>query len=447
VILSGAVRRYLLALLTGILVFNFVDRFALGLVLQDIKKDLNLNDTQLGFLSGIAFALFYSTLGIPIARWADRGNRVTIISLTTALWSVAVALCGMAGSFAQLLLIRVGVAVGEAGAFAPGLSLIADYFNRSERPRAVAIYTLAGPLSAALGYLLAGQLNERYGWRAMFLLMSVPGLILAAAARFTLKEPRQLNASPASPHSSQPSVREVCRTLSANITFRHLLLCLSLQFFFSYGILQWQPSFFIRSHGFTSGQVGTWFALIYGIGGVLGTYLGGEIASRYAARNERLQLRAVAVAMAGCAVLLVCAYVASSPYLAFALLAGASTAQAATNGPVYATMQSLVPERMRAVSVAVVLLFANLIGMGLGPLATGALSDALRPWAGEESLRYALIILAPGYFWVGWRAWRASKTVAHDLAAASVKHDGPADATAAGGNTNITLETLSNEHL
>src|SRR5688572_2955426 len=137
-------KHYLLGLLSVILLFNYVDRQALGIVLQDIKLELDLTDTQLGFLSGIAFALFYSVMGIPIARWADRGNRVTIISLTTAVWSVAVALCGAAGSFVQLLLVRIAVAVGEAGGFVPGTSLLSDYFDRAERPRALAIYALGG---------------------------------------------------------------------------------------------------------------------------------------------------------------------------------------------------------------------------------------------------------------------------------------------------------------
>ena len=156
-------RNYLLTVLLVILAFNYVDRVALGLLLQDIKVDLDLSDTQLGFLSGIAFALFYSVMGIPIARWADRGNRVMIITVTTALWSVAVALCGLAGSFLQLLLIRIGVAVGEAGCIPPAHSLIADYFTRAERPRAVARYMLGGPLSFVIGYFLAGWLNQLCG--------------------------------------------------------------------------------------------------------------------------------------------------------------------------------------------------------------------------------------------------------------------------------------------
>jgi MFS family permease len=407
-------------LLMGILAFNFVDRFALGLVLQDVKRDLQLTDTQLGLLSGIAFALFYSVLGVPIARWADRGNRVTIISLTTLLWSGAVALCGMAGSFMQLMLIRVAVAVGEAGTFAPALSLISDGFERAERPRAVAIHGLGGPLSAIVGYLFAGWLNARYGWRVMFMLLGLPGLVLACVAWFTLKEPRldkakKLAHDAGETLSDQPTFTQVCVVLWSNVTFRRLLLCLAVLFFFAYGILQWQPTFFIRSYGLTTAQLGAWLAAIYGGGGLLGQYLGGELASRYAARQEQRQLRAVAITIVSCGVLSMGVYLSTNAYWAFALLGLLAIAQATINGPLYATLQSLVPERMRAVSIALVLLFAHLIGMGFGPLATGALSDLLRPWVGEESLRYALLILSPGYLVVGWLAWRASRSVAGDL--------------------------------
>src|SRR5579871_6443149 len=183
-------RKYFLALLLVIFAFNNMERFALGVVLQDLKLDLHLTDTQLGFLSGIAFALFYSVMGIPIARWADRGNRVTIIALTTALWSVAVAACGMATTFLQLLLIRIGVGVGEAGCVPPAHSLISDYFDRAERPKAVGTYWQGTNVSLIIGYFLAGWLNQFYGWRVTFVLLGLPGLILAALAWFTMKDPR-----------------------------------------------------------------------------------------------------------------------------------------------------------------------------------------------------------------------------------------------------------------
>src|SRR5258708_1391950 len=184
-------KKYLLAVLLVILAFNYTDRCALGIVLQDIKGDLKLSDTQLGLLSGIAFALFYSVMGIPIARWADRGNRVSIIAITCALWSAMVVLSGVAAGFTQLLVIRIGVAVGEAGCIPPAHSLIADYFTRGERPRAFSIYMLGGSLSAAFGYFGAGWLNQFYGWRITFMLIGLPGLVLAALAWFTLREPRR----------------------------------------------------------------------------------------------------------------------------------------------------------------------------------------------------------------------------------------------------------------
>lgn len=425
-------KNYLLTVLLAILAFNFVDRVALGLLLQDIKVDLDLSDTQLGFLSGIAFALFYSVMGIPIARWADRGNRVTIITITTALWSAAVALCGVAGNFLQLLLIRIGVAVGEAGCIPPAHSLIADYFTRTERPRAVAIYMLGWPLSVVIGYFLAGWLNELYGWRVTFMLLGLPGLPLAALAWFTLREPRRgesgidaasmpggisLSQRDATALSAPPSLNEVCVTLWVNTTFRHLLFSFAVVYFFGSGIAHWQPAFFIRSYGLQTGELGTWFAAIWGLGGLFGTWCGGEWASRHAAHNERLQLRVMAVVYVGFAVISPCIYLSPNLYLAFGLMGLTAVGGAMLSGPLFATIQTLVPPRMRAMSVAAIYLFANLIGLGLGPLAAGALSDALRPWAGEESLRYALLALCPGYFWCAWHLWRGSKTVARDLEA------------------------------
>jgi MFS transporter, Spinster family, sphingosine-1-phosphate transporter len=416
---ASSYKSYLLITLTVLLLFNCLDRIALGVVLEDIKKELVLTDTQLGFLTGLAFALFYSVMGIPIARWADRGNRVTIIALTAAVWSAAVALCGLAATFVQLLLIRVVVAVGEAGCIPPAHSLISDYFTRAERPRAFAIYGMGAASSFVVGFFLAGWLNEIYGWRMTFMLFGLPGLAVAALAAFTLREPRNEHSArnlPAQSDDVQPSFSEACVILWRNVTFRHLLLCNSVLFLFGYGILQWQPAFFIRSYGLTSSQVGLWLALTYGLGGLLGTYIGGEWATRRAAQNERLQLRAMSLAIGASGIVMVAAYLTRSMYLAFALIATYVLLLYAIGPLLNATIQGLVPPRLRAIAVAVVYLVANLIGMGLGPLATGALSDMLRPWAADESLRYALLLLSPGYLWGAWHAWRAGRSVAGDLA-------------------------------
>lgn len=416
-------KKYLLTILLVVLAFNFVDRLALGLVMQDIKADLQLTDTQLGFLTGFAFAVFYSVMGIPIARWADRGNRVTIISVTAALWSIMVALCGAATSFVQLMLIRVGVAVGEAGAIPPAHSLIADHFDRAERPRAMGIYMLGIPLSAFIGYFGAGWLNELFGWRMMFVILGLPGIVLAALAWFTLQEPRNMRSATADAAKfaePPPSMKEVFVTLWAIPTFRHMLLVFSVLFFFNTGITQWMPTFFIRSHGMQTGELGTWFTLAFGLSGFIGIYGGGALASRFAANNERLQLRIVAIIFLVMLIVRPISFLAPSTFWAFALMVPAALVIYVADGPLFAVVQTLVPDRMRAMSIAVIYLCGNLVGLGLGPLVVGALSDAYRPWAGEESLRYALVTLCPGYLWVIWQLWRASQTVTGDLDAIRV---------------------------
>jgi predicted MFS family arabinose efflux permease len=414
---SSLYRNYLLGLLLLILAFNFTDRMALGLVLQQIKHDLQLTDTQLGLLTGFAFAVFYAFAGVAIARWADRGNRVRIIAVTAFLWSAMVALSGAATSFLQLLLLRSAVGVGEAGCVPPANSLIADYFERVERPRAIAIYMSGGSIAVFVGYFLAGWIDQLHGWRVMFIWLSAPGLVLGALAWCTLREPRR--PSSGSDGTAQPRLKEVWRTLWQSATFRHLLFCYSVIYFFGAGISQWLPSFFVRSYGLQPAELGTWLAAVYGTGGLVGTYAGGFLASRYAGNNERLQFRVIALLFSSFGVMYALTYVVSNPHLAFVLTGLATAGVAAANGPLFGAIQSLVPERMRAVALAIVYLFANLIGMGLGPLAAGALSDALRPYAGDESLRYALLALCPGYAWGGWHLWRASRTVMRDLAAVS----------------------------
>lgn len=421
---AGAYRSYLLVLLLVIMAFNYVDRLALGVLLQDIKRDLRLTDTELGFLSGIAFASFYSLMGIPIARWADRGNRVAILTTTTALWSAAVASCGLAANYAHLLLIRVGVAVGEAGCVPTAHSLIADYFERSERARAVSFFKLGIPLSALIGYFAAGWLNELYGWRMTFILLGLPGLGLAVLARLTLREPRHLTPS-AVTHRAQAasaipplpalSLKQVGGTLWRNRTYRNILLAYSIAAFFATGAGQWKPAFFIRSYGLDTGNLGTWLALISGGGGLLGTLLGGFLASRYAAHNERLQLRVMSLLYGTFGAVSAAMYLASTLRFAFALMAVAAVGAAMNTGPLFAILQTLIPERMRATSVAVLFLSANLIGLGFGPLLVGILSDAFAPWAGKEALRYALLALCPGYLWGAWHLALASRTALRDL--------------------------------
>ena len=406
-------RHYMLGLLTVVAAFNFLDRYVLSLVLESIKQDLQLSDSQLGLLTGFAFALFYAVAGIPIARWADRGNRNTVASVTTALWSAMVALCGLAGNFTQLLLVRVGVAVGEAGCLPPAQSLIADYFDRAERPRAMAIYWMCSPIAVIVGYLGGGWLVEYFGWRITFMIIGLPGILLAILVKLTLREPRLKQKT----HSviAQPSFKVVLNTLRLQPTFRHIVLAFCVTFFFGTGISLWLPTFFIRSHGMETGELGAWLAFVWGVCAVFGTYLGGVLATRYAAGKEGLQMQTIALAHILYGILFVTVYLSSNKYNALALLGVLTIIGASVNGPIFSAIQSLVNDRMRSVALALIFLLANLIGFGLGPLVAGVLSDLLAPTFGQESLRYALLALSPGYLWAAFHYWKASYTIEDDI--------------------------------
>jgi MFS transporter, Spinster family, sphingosine-1-phosphate transporter len=434
--MSVRYRNYMLGVLLVVWAFNGVDGFALGLVMQDIKLDLHLTDTQLGLLTGIAFALLYSIMGIPLARWADRGNRVTILSLTALVWSALVALCGLARNLPQLLALRIGVGIGEAGCMPTSQSLISDYFSRAERPRAMAIFFLGDALGVFIGFFVAGWLSQLYGWRVMFQAIGLPGVALAVLVRLTLREPRlelarrangtqrAVAAGPTDDSSeslgesspaTRPSLKAVFITLWSNRTFQHLLVYIATQTFFVYGMAQWQPAFLIRTYGLKSGELGTWLAVINGVAILVGRYWGGELASRFAANNESLQLKAVALAAISYPVLSACIYLVPNRYMAFTFMVLAALPLNMTAGPLYALVLSIVPAPMRAMTVAVILFCACLIGNGLGPLLLGSLSDALAPRFGEQSLRYAMLALCPGLLLPAWHVWRASKTVRRDL--------------------------------
>lgn len=408
-----AYKHYMLALLTVVAAFNYVDRYVLSLLLEPIKQDFQLSDSQLGFLTGFAFALFYAVAGIPIARWADRGNRNTVVSTTTALWSAMVALCGLVGNYTQLLLVRVGIAVGEAGCLPPAQSLIADYFDRAERPQAMAIYWLCSPIAVIIGYLGGGWLAESLSWRMVFIVVGVPGILLAMLVKLTLREPRLERISTAV--VEQPSIKEVLNTLWQQRTFRYIVMGFCVSYFFGMGIFQWLPTFFIRSHGMDTGELGTWLTFALGVCGVFGGYLGGLLADRYAAGKEALQMRAVALIFVLYGILFVMVYLSPNKYNALALMSALGFFGALTTGPIFSAIQSVVNDHMRSVALALVFLLANLIGFGLGPIAAGVLSDLLTPMFGQESLRYALVSFSPGYLWVAYYYWKAANTIEADI--------------------------------
>lgn len=406
-------KNYMLLLLTVVAAFNYLDRVVLALLLEPIKQDLQLSDSQLGLLTGVAFALFYAVAGVPIARWADRGNRNTVISVTTMLWSSMVVLCGLVVNFTQLLLVRVGIAVGEAGCLPPAQSLIAEYFDRAERPKAMASYWMCYPISVIVGYLGAGWLSEIFGWRLTFIIMGLPGILLAILVRLTLRESRLKKKTPLL--VEQPSFKDVANDLWRQNSLRQIVAAFCVAYFFSMGIIQWIPTFFIRSHGMAAGELGSWLAFVWGVCGLLGTFLGGYLTTRYFARKENLQMRFVALIFAICGLVFVGIYLSADRYIALSFMAIIGVLFTICNGAVFSAILSLVNARIRSVAFALIFMLANLIGFGLGPFFVGVISDLLVPILGKESLRYALLSFSPGFLWVAFHYWRAGSTIESDI--------------------------------
>ena len=283
---SNGYRRYVLVLLTLVYALNFIDRQILVILQESIKVDMDLSDSQLGLLTGFAFAIFYVSVGIPIARWADVGNRRNIVSLAVAVWSGMTALSGFTQNFWQLLMARIGVGVGEAGGSPPSHSMISDYYPVEQRGSALSFYSTGVYLGILFGFLIGGWINSEFGWRMAFFVVGVPGFLVALLVRLTIREPvrgglegRALEA-PA-------TFGETLRTLKGFGSFKLFAVAAGLNAFSSYGIGNFTPSFLIRSHGFTSLEVGTSLALITGIGGALGTYMGGVLADRYGTNDKR----------------------------------------------------------------------------------------------------------------------------------------------------------------
>ena len=417
---TPAYRNYALFVLMIAYTANYVDRQILSILLQPIKEDLLLSDTQLGFLSGITFAIFYATLGVPIAMWADRTNRRNIVALALTIFSSMTVVCGFVTNFAQLALARIGVGVGEAGSSPPSHSMISDMFPPEKRAAAMGIYSLGINIGILIGFLVGGWVSQWYGWRAAFFIVGVPGLLIAALVRFTLKEPERGHADNISSQASAaaPKVMEVWRLLWSQKSFRHIAFGCALAAFGGYAGVTWIPAFLIRSFDMSPGEIGTWLALIIGFVGGAGTYLTGWLADRFGKRDIRWNLWVVAVVMAVCFPFAVGMYLSPSKYWALAFFVIPAFAGAAYIGPSLAMTQGLVTLRMRAVASAVLFLILNMIGMGLGPQAVGLISDWYRPAYGDESLRYALLTVMIVWPWAGIHFVLGAKTLQEDLARA-----------------------------
>ena len=412
-------RRYALLLLLLVFTSSHIDRQILAILLEPIKHELALSDTQLGFLSGIAFAIFYATLGMPIAMWADRSNRCNIIALALAIWSGMTVLCGMAANFWQLALTRIGVGVGEAGSSPPSHSIIADMYPPAERATAMGIFSLGVNLGLLIGFLVGGWINQWYGWRAAFWVVGAPGLALALLVRSTLQEPPRGYAEglQATVHEA-PSFRAVVTYMWSTPALRHVVAGSTLASFVGYGVVLWLPAFLVRSHGLQSGVIGTVLALGFGVFGGIGTYMGGRLADRLAKRDVRWNVWVVSLTTLLALPFTLLFYLTKETSLALTIgivpvfLGGVYLA------PSFALNQGLVSVRMRSVASAILLFVLNIIGLGLGPQTVGILSDAFSARYGSESLRYALLTLACVNVWTAFHYFMAGRTLQADLAKA-----------------------------
>lgn len=391
-------RLYVLAILIVAYTFNFLDRQILGILKDPIQADLGLSDTQVGLMGGVAFALLYSTLAVPIAFLADRFSRVWIMTIALTLWSGFTALCGVTHSFAQIFLARTGVGIGEAGGVAPAYSLISDYFPRAQRGRALAAYSFGIPIGTSAGILFGGLIAATVDWRVAFLAVGLAGLLVAPVLRLTVRDPARGGldvAADASSATRADAARaagfgEVARTLLVKPSFWLLAFGAASSSVCGYGIAYWLPTFFQRSLGLTLAQTSVFYGLIALIGGMFGIWLGGTLADRFGARNKAAYPLVPAASFVIALPLFVLAMNSTNLWLAFVLFLIPIGLNLAWLGPVVTAVQHLVPARMRSTGSALFLLLNNLLGIGGGLYYYGAVSDLLKPRLGAESMRWAI---------------------------------------------------------
>lgn len=417
---DAAFRRwYVVAVLTVVYVFNFIDRQIISVLQEPMRAELNLSDTQLGLLQGLTFALFYVTMGIPLARWADVGVRRNVVALAVGTWSVMTALCGVAQNFVHLLLARIGVGIGEAGGSPPSHSIISDLFPPGSRALPLAVYSSGITFGVFFAYVFGAWVSDHFGWRVVFVALGVPGVLLALLVRLTVSEPPRGQYDGPGGDRAPPPMVEVIRTLFRSRTFVHLSLAAAMHAFVGYGVAAFLVSHYVRSFAIPIDEISRValpLGFIIGLGGMVGNFAGGYLGDRLSLRDARWAMWIPAIAN-----------VLTVPFAAIAILSrdfGFSLAMYVLPltfayiylGPTLATTHALVRPRMRAMASAVLFFIVNLIGLGLGPTMVGAISDALIPSAGNDSLRYAIVVTFCFNLWSAVHYWLASKHLERELA-------------------------------
>ena len=401
-------------------VFNVIDRSSvLGAVLPSIKKEIHASNLLMGLLSGATFSIFYSFLGVPIARLADRWSRVNVLALAIALWSAATATCGLAWNYMSLFTSRALTAVGEAGGSPASHSLISDYFPRSRRATALAVYAMAVPIGTSLGNATAGWANLWFGWRKTFLIFGLPGVILASLIWLTVKEPpRGYSDGPAArPRPAAPPFLEVFKFLLRRNSFMHMSVAAALHSMVWYSGTTWNTSFFVWAHGLNTGQAGSYLA-IFSLIGAIGSFAGGYLSDKISTRknDQRWYMWVPGIA---CIVMVPFQFTA---YLSrdLAILVPVTFSMmfllaSMFFGPSFAVAQSVATVRMRSVSASVLLFIQTIIGMTIGPAIVGWVLDLLEPSGEGPGIAYPMAAIGVVNLWAALHYFLAARRYREDL--------------------------------
>jgi predicted MFS family arabinose efflux permease len=402
---------YALSVLTLVSFFNYMDRMVLAVLLEPMRKELHLSDAQLGMLTGLAFAFLYALLGIPLARFADRASRVKLLAACLGLWSLMTAATGLARSFPALFLARMGVGIGEAGCVPAAHSLIGDYFSPERRAMAVSTFQAGALAGVSAGLFAAGMLAEHFGWRNALFIVGLSGLPLGLLVLTTFREPERRGRD----HTlaSEGAFKAIGGLLRRR-SLVNLIVAISLGGFGNYGINQWLPSFYVRSFGISLGRVGMLAGMAAGIGGVLGVLCGGVVAMKLIPRDKRWELWLPAIVYSAAAPAYVTSFLNHSLAQAVGINMLATFLVASGGGVALSALQSYSEPNRRALAISLTLFLSSLVGLGLGPLLVGVLSDHLKSALGQESLRYALLCSTLSLVWAGVHFYLASRTADRD---------------------------------